>query len=204
MNSLQGALGVDRWKESSSLLERMRHQYELGCNDCRPSVVTFTQLLLFLADSPEPQAKSNEAERLWTMAKDLRVNFNAYAMHAFLKACNSTKGGDPELRRAFLSAQRVFQESGEQALDGRVYTELLEACYRLVPRRERNKVSESIFKHCVGHGYVNEYVLSKLRKVSPDLYPRLSQQDPSREPTIEAIPAEWKRNVNKDSRRDRN
>jgi hypothetical protein len=71
--------------------------------------------------------------------------------------------------------------------------ELLEACHQLVPKTERNKGFEMIFKHCAGHGYVNEYVLNKLRAVRPKLYPRLTNLDPRNEPSIDDIPDEWKR-----------
>jgi hypothetical protein len=93
--------------------------------------------------------------------------------------------------------EQVLREAGERSLSERVYVELLEACRRLAPKLERSKGFEMIFKDCADRGYVNEYVLHKLRKVvSPDLYPRLTNQDPRREPSIEAIPDDWKRNVN--------
>jgi hypothetical protein len=118
-------------------------------------------------------------------------------MHAFVRACRSTQGDASELRRAFLLVEKVFQDAGEGALDGRVYMELLEACHRLVPIDEQNRLIELIFKHCARHGYVNEYVLSKLRKVCPELYSRLTKLDPRKEPRMDAIPDEWKRNVRK-------
>jgi pentatricopeptide repeat protein len=182
MNALRGAKGVDRWKESSALLKQMLHQFELGYDDCRPNAVTFTQLFHYLADSSEPRVKHTEAEQLWKLARDLKAPFNSHAMHAFVKACRSTQGDASELRQVFVLVEKVFQDAGESALDGRVYVELLEACHRLVPRADRNEGLEMIFKHCARHGYVNEYVLSKLRKVCPELYPRLTNQDPERKP----------------------
>jgi hypothetical protein len=159
--------------------------------------VTFTQLFHYLADSPTPRTKHIEAERLWKLAKDLRVLFNSLALHAFVKACRNTQSDSSELRRTFLLVEKVFQDAGESALDGRVFVELLEACHQLVPKAERNKGFEMIFKHCTRHGYVGEYVLSKLRKVSPELYPRLTNLDPRKEPRMVDIPDEWKRNNNK-------
>jgi hypothetical protein len=141
----------------------------------------------------EPRAKHTEAERLWKLAKDLRAPFDVLAMHAFIKACRNTKGDASQLRCAFLLVEKVFQDAGESALDGRVYVELLEACHRLVPIDDYNRLIELIFKHCAGHGYVDNYVLSKLRKVSPELYPRLTNLDPQKEPSMDEIPAEWKR-----------
>jgi hypothetical protein len=194
MNALHGAKGVDRWKESLALLERMLRQYELGFNGCRPTVVTFTQLFHYLANSSEPGAKHTEAELLWKLAKDLRVPFNSNAMHAFVKACRKTKGDASELRQAFLLVQQVLQDSGESVLDERVYLELLEACHRLIPNDEQNRVFELIFKDCTGGGYVNDFILNKLRKVCSDSYPRLTNQDPRKKPRMDVIPDEWKRN----------
>jgi hypothetical protein len=114
-------------------------------------------------------------------------------MHAFVKACRSTKGDTSELRRAFLLVEKVFQDAGESARDGSVYMELLEACHRLVPKDEQNRLFELIFKHCAGHGYVCGFVLNNLRKVCPELYPRLTNLDPRKEPGMDAIPDEWKR-----------
>jgi hypothetical protein len=50
-----------------------------------------------------------------------------------------------------------------------------------------------IFKHCAGRGYVNEYVLNRLRHLCPELYRRLTNLDPRKEPSMDAIPDEWKR-----------
>jgi pentatricopeptide repeat protein len=197
VNALRSAADVDRWKESLTLLEQMMQQYELGYDDCRPDAVTFTQLFHFLADGSEPRAKHTEAERLWKLAKDLRAPFNSHAMHAFVRACRSTKGDASELRRVFLLVEKVFQDAGESALEGRVYVELLEACHQLVPKAERSNGFEMIFKHCTRHGYVSKYVLNKLRKVCPELYPRLTKLDPRKEPMMVDIPDEWKRNIRK-------
>jgi pentatricopeptide repeat protein len=195
MNALRGAKDVDRWTEASALLERMLRQYELGYDDCRPDLVTFTQLSHYLADSPEPRAKHGEAERLWKLAKNLKVTFDVVTMHAFVKACRSTNGDENELLEAFKLVERVFGEAGQTSLDDRIYLELLEACHRLVPKAEHNKGFQLIFKHCADHGCVNLYVLTKLKKVCPDLYPRLTNQDPRSEPSMDAVPVDWKRNV---------
>jgi hypothetical protein len=103
-------------------------------------------------------------------------------MHAFVKACRSTTGDANELLEAFKLVDRVFGEAGQKSLEDRVHVELLEACHRLVLKAERNKGFDMIFKHCARHGYVSEYVLNKLRKVCPELYPRLAIRDPERIP----------------------
>jgi hypothetical protein len=158
-------------------------------------------MLHSFAESAEPRAKHVEAEQLWKLAKALRVPFNAHAMQAFIKACRSTKGDENDLREAFKLVGQVFRDAEESALDSIVYSELLEACHRLVPNDDRNEGFEAFFKHCVAHGNVGTDVLRQLRKLCPpDLYTRLTGQDPLHKPTMKDIPAKWKRKFSRQKR----
>lgn len=121
------------------------------------------------------------------------------------KACAFTKV-DEDRPEALQIAFRVFDWLAAQKdmePDAYTYTILLSVCSNLLPREDtqaRFAHASSFFSRCCERGYVNDYVVRKLRQtVTEEEYLGLTGQGDSRG-SASNIPPSWSRNVGRSSR----
>jgi pentatricopeptide repeat protein len=141
------------------------------------------------------------------------VSLNSRLMHVYrtnshdclyLQACAFSKKDEDRLE-ALQIAFRVFDWLSNQTdmePDSYTYTILLSVCANLIPREDamtRFAHARAFFDSCRDAGYVNDYVLRKLRQtVTDDEY--LGLVEYRMEPTAASMPHSWTRNIKLDVR----
>ena len=117
----------------------------------------------------------------------------------FLQACAFTKI-DEDRPEALQIAFRVFDWLSSQKdmhPDAYTYTILLSVCANLLPREDtptRYAHARAFFESCCEAGYVNDYVLRKLRQtVTEEEY--LGLVEYRLDDSAEGMPASWTRNA---------
>jgi hypothetical protein len=118
------------------------------------------------------------------------------------KACAFTKI-DEDRPEALRIAFRVFDWLSSQPdmfPDAYTYTIILSVCSNLLPREDgptRYAHAKGFFEKCCKEGYVNDYVLRKLRQtVSDEEYVTLTN---SQSGGNGSMPTSWSRNVGRNS-----
>jgi len=196
INAWRHSKDPQRWDRALRLFEEMMLRYESGDVYCRPSEHTVGSLLYLLASSDEPAAKYRTAQALIDRLDDGEYQQSPAVATAYIVACGETVGDEEALQEALQSVLRCFQVIGSDATD-EVYNAVLKACHKLIKDTdERIKALEKVFKRCADHGSVSLKVLNTLRKLSPaDIYLILTLQSAGKEPNMDLIPEDWKRNV---------
>lgn len=121
-----------------------------------------------------------------------------------IQACAFSKK-EEDRTEALQIAFRVFDWLSRQPdmePDSYTYTILLSVCANLIPRDDsvtRFAHARAFFESCRNAGYVNDYVLRKLRQtVTDDEY--LGLVEYRTEPSAASMPSSWTRNVKLDTR----
>jgi hypothetical protein len=192
------------------VLRVMKQRYADGDADFKPNTRTMTSVIDAWAKSGEKGAARRAEQILDSMiesfeaTRDPDTKPNVHTANAVCNACAFTKV-DADRSEALQIAFRVFKwlaSQTEMQADAYTYTILLSVCSNLLPRddtRSRFSHAKSLFEQCCVGGYVNEYVLRKLRQtVSTEEYIALTGT--RGETTISNLPEAWTRSIGRYAR----
>jgi len=192
------------------VLRVMKQRYMDGDSDFKPNTRTMTSVIDAWAKSGEKGAAKRAEQILDGMiesfeaTQDVDTKPNVHTANAVCNACAFTKV-DEDRAEALLIAFRVFKwlcSQPDMQPDAYTYTILLSVCSNLLPRddsRTRFAHAKALFEQCCDGGYVNEYVLRKLRQtVSTEEYIALSGT--RGETTTSNLPEAWTRSVGRYAR----
>ena len=196
------------------VLSVMEKRFRDGDHDFKPNTRTYTSVIDAWAKSGEKGAARRAEQILNNMitryeaAGDPDVKPNVHTSNAVCNACAFSK--HPEDREEALQiAFRVFDwlaNQSDMSPDSYTYTILLSVCANLLPREDsvtRFAHARAFFESCRDAGYVNDYVLRKLRQtVNDDEY--LGLVEYRTDTSASAMPPSWTRNAKLDSNRGRN
>ena len=181
----------------------MEQRYRDGDNDFKPNTRTHTSVIDAWAKSGEKGAAKRAEQILIAMQNlyektgDPDVRPNVHTSNAVCNACAFTKI-DQDRAEALDIAFRVFDWINAQKdmqADAYTYTILLSVCANLLPREDRATRfahARSFFERCCQAGYVNDYVLRKLRQTVMEAE-YLSLVD--YRTNVASLPHEWTRNA---------
>ena len=181
----------------------MEQRYRDGDNDFKPNTRTHTSVIDAWAKSGEKGAAKRaeqilgSMETLYKKTGDPDVKPNVHTANAVCNACAFTKL-DQDRMEALEIAFRVFDwinSQDDMQADAYTYTILLSVCANLLPREDRatrfNRARD-LFVSCCESGYVNDYVMRKLRQtVSEEEYLSLVHYRTE----CSSLPKEWTRNT---------
>jgi hypothetical protein len=187
------------------VLSVMEHRHHDGDNDFKPNTRTHTSVIDAWAKSGEKGA-ARRAEQIlngmierYEATADPDIKPNVHTANAVCNACAFSKH-EEDRGEALEIAFRVFDwlsTRSEMDPDSYTYTILLSVCANLLPRDDpatRYAHARAFFESCRNTGYVNDYVLRKLRQtVSDDEY--LGLVDYRTEPSASSMPSSWTRNA---------
>jgi hypothetical protein len=181
----------------------MDQRYRDGDNGFKPNTRTHTSVIDAWAKSGEKGAAKraeqilNGMQNLYEKTRDPDVKPNVHTANAVCNACAFTKI-DQDRAEALEIAFRVFDWINTQKdmqADAYTYTILLSVCANLLPREDRATRfahARAFFESCCQSGYVNDYVLRKLRQtVTEEEY--LTLVDYRND--IASLPHAWTRNA---------
>jgi hypothetical protein len=181
----------------------MENRYRDGDNDFKPNTRTHTSVIDAWAKSGEKGAAKraeqilNAMQSLYENTGDPDVKPNVHTANAVCNACAFTKI-EQDKPEALEIAFRVFdwiKIQTEMQADAYTFTILLSVCANLLPREDRTARlahARSLFGSCCDAGYVNDYVLRKLRQtVTEDEF--LSMVDYRTD--VSCLPHSWTRNA---------
>lgn len=208
---------INAWAKSSlpgaasraeQVLQVMEKRYRDGDTTFKPNTRTYTSVIDAWAKSSERQAARRCEAILNGMIKryeatgDEDSRPNVHTANAVCNACAFSKHED-DRKEALEIAFRVFDWLASQLdlqPDSYTYTILLSVCANLIPRHEtatRYAHAKAFFESCRDAGYVNDYVLRKLRQtVSEQEYLGLIEFRPD---NIASLPPAWTRNTKPDA-----
>lgn len=192
------------------VLSVMETRYRDGDNDFKPNTRTHTSVIDAYAKSGEKGAAKraeqilNGMQRLYEKTGDPDVRPNVHTANAVCNACAFTKI-EEDRAEALEIAFRVFRwimKQKDMQADAYTYTILLSVCANLLPREDRATRfahARAFLESCIQNGYVNDYVLRKLRQtVTEEEYTSLVGQEYNNNNNHSAtnnLPSSWTRNV---------
>ncbi|GAX24782.1 hypothetical protein FisN_18Lh140 [Fistulifera solaris] len=176
-----------------------------GDQDFKPNTRTYTSVIDSWAKSGEKGAARRAEQILNNMisryeaAGDPDVKPNVHTTNAVCNACAFSKHPD-DREEALQIAFRVYnwlKMQPDMCPDSYTYTILLSVCANLLPRENsvaRYNQASAFFESCRNAGYVNDYVLRKLRQtVSDDEFMMLVEY--RTEASASSLPHSWTRNA---------
>ena len=209
---------INAWAKSSmngaasraeQVLQVMEKRYRDGDAAFKPNTRTYTSVIDAWAKSSERQAARRCESILNGMIKryeatgDDDARPNVHTANAVCNACAFSKHED-DRGEALQIAFRVFEWLTTQTdlqPDSYTYTILLSVCANLIPRHEtatRYAHARAFFDSCRDAGYVNDYVLRKLRQtVTEQEY--LGLLEYRTDASASTLPASWSRNTKPDA-----
>ncbi|KAG7351249.1 PPR: pentatricopeptide repeat domain containing protein [Nitzschia inconspicua] len=189
------------------VLQVMKQRYHDGDTDFKPNVRTHTSVIDAWAKSGEKGAAKRAEQILNSMIaayekdRDPDIKPNVHSANAVCNACAFSKM-DEDRPEALRIAFRVFDWLSNQPdmePDAYTYTILLSVCSNLLPREDRAtrfSHAKAFFEKCCQSGYVNDYVLRKLRQtVTEQEYMALVEYGAPG--SSDDFPASWSRKVGK-------
>ena len=211
---------INAWAKSSErgsagraarVLEVMMQRYKDGDETFKPNTRSYCSVVDAIAKSGEKHAARRAEEILNGMITNYEANQdddvkpNVHTANAVCNACAFTKI-EEDRAEALEIAFRVFNWLAAQpdlSPDAYTYTILLSVCSNLLPRDDRASRfahAKMFFEKCCRTGYVNDYVLRKLRQtVTDEEYYELVNN--RRGVSAANLPASWTRNVSRNHRR---
>ena len=185
------------------VLSVMEQRYRDGDNDFKPNTRTHTSVIDAWAKSGEEGAAKRAEhiliamDNLYKKTRDSDFKPNVHTANAVCNACAFTKV-DQDKAEALEIAFRVFDWINSQKdmqADAYTYTILLSVCANLLPRDDRATRfahARDFFSSCCQAGYVNDYVMRKLRQtVTEEEYLSLVNYCTD----FSSLPHEWTRNA---------
>ena len=177
-NTLINCLAKSQERGAASRAEQilvvMTQRYQAG-DTIKPNCRTYTSVIDAHAKSGEAGAARRAEHLLNTMLElnqqtgDYEIAPNAHTANAVMNACAFTKI-EADRPEALSIAFRVFEWLSTQTTmhpDAYTYTILLSVCSNLLPRQDRGSryaYAQNLFQRCCNEGYVNDYVLRKLKQ----------------------------------------
>jgi hypothetical protein len=189
----------DAFDGALRLFHNMRVQYRKGNANCKPTVRTFGQLMVILAQSNHP-SKQKIGYTLLRSMQEFDVEADRMILNWYLRVCATSTGTDQERSDSFLAATEVFEslQSSKTGADSNNYTSMLCACVNLLDSAEerRSRISE-IFQKCVDGGRVDHKVLMTLRRfLTSSEHQELTSLDADYSSLdMKKVPQSWHRNV---------
>lgn len=187
----------------------MEKRFRDGEEDFKPNTRTYTSVIDAWAKSGEKGAAMRAEQILNNMITrfdatgDLDVKPNVHTANAVCNACAFSKHPD-DREEALQIAFRVFEwldNQSDMKPDSYTYTILLSVCSNLLPRDDnftRFSHARLFFDRCREAGFVNDYVLRKLRQtVGDDNYSALI--DYRNDTSAATLPSSWTRNAKLDA-----
>ncbi|GKY94967.1 hypothetical protein MPSEU_000461300 [Mayamaea pseudoterrestris] len=213
-NTLINALAKSGTNGAATRAEQVLHimdqRYRDGDPDIKPNTRTHTSVIDAYAKSGESRAARRAMEIFTGMlsrydaTRDPDIKPNVHTANAVCNACAFSKK-EEDRTEALQISFRVFDWLSHQPdmePDSYTYTILLSVCANLIPREDsmtRFAHARAFFDSCRDTGYVNDYVLRKLRQtVTDDEY--LGLVEYRTEPSASSMPQSWTRNVKIDNR----
>lgn len=199
---------------AEQLLTTMERRYRDGDIDFKPNTRTYTSVIDTWAKSGQRGSAARSEQILNSMLElyestgDTEVKPNVHTSNAVMNACAFTKN-EMDWPEALEIAFRVFDwlsSQPELEPDAYTFTILLSACSNLIPREEeesRYEYARVLFTKCCDAGYVNHFVLRKLKQtVTEHEYPSLVgiPFHMCRDIDTNALPVSWSRNVRKNDK----
>jgi PPR repeat family/Pentatricopeptide repeat domain len=190
---------------AEQVLSAMEKRLREGDQDFKPNTRTYTSVIDAWAKSGETGA-ANRAEQIlnnmisrYEAAGDPDVRPNVHTANAVCNACAFSKN-EEDREEALQIAFRVFDwlaSQSDMSPDSYTYTILLSVCSNLLSREDsstRYIHARAFFESCRDAGYVNDFVLRKLRQtVSEDEF--LALIDYRTDPSAANMPLHWTRNA---------
>lgn len=187
------------------VLSGMEKRFRDGDQDFKPNTRTYTSVIDAWAKSGESGAARRAEQILNNMisryeaAGDPDIKPNVHTANAVCNACAFSKH-DEDRDEALQIAFRVFDWLANQLdmhPDSYTFTILLSVCANLLPREDgqsRYAHARAFFDACRDTGYVNDYVIRKLRQtVSEEEF--LSLIDYRTDVSAAGMPPAWTRNA---------
>jgi hypothetical protein len=177
----------------------MEARYRDGESDFKPNTRTHTSVIDAWAKSGE-RGSAKRAEQIliamqnsYKQSGDPDARPNVHTANAVCNACAFTKIESDRVE-ALEIAFRVFdwiQSQSDMHADAYTYTIILSVCSNLIPKEDRSSRfahARAFFEICRETGYVNDYVLRKLRQTVTDV-------DYHGDGTASSMPTSWTRNA---------
>jgi len=188
-----------------AVMERRCHG---GDHHLKPNTRTHTSVIDAWAKSGERGAAARAEHILNAMQSqyeegNLDVKPNSHTYNAVMNACAFTKheeDRDEALAIAFRVFERLTSQKGMHP-DAYTYTILLSVCANLLPKGEEERRfshAKVLFEKCCDAGYVNDYVLRKLRQTVTER--EYIYFVGSVEQSADRLPRHWTRNALKGGR----
>jgi PPR repeat family/Pentatricopeptide repeat domain len=190
---------------AEEVLSAMEKRHRDGDQDFKPNTRTYTSVIDAWAKSGEAGAARRAEQILNNMisrfeaAGDPDVRPNVHTANAVCNACAFSKNEEDQ-QDALQIAFRVFDwlaNQSDMSPDSYTYTILLSVCANLLSREDsatRYVHARAFFESCRDSGFVNDYVLRKLRQtVSEDEF--LSLIDYRTDSSAANMPSQWTRNA---------
>lgn len=178
INALANSRELDSAERAERVLRNMLQNNntagDTGIGVVKPNVISFTSVINAWAKSGRRGA-ALRAEKILALlqehyaAGNVDVKPDTQAYTAVIHACTSTKH-DEDKNGALKIAFRIFKQmatSNGTCPNEYTYAILLSACSQLLPvedQETRFTVAKALFEKCCEAGFVNDYVLKKLRK----------------------------------------
>lgn len=191
--------------KAEHLLSVMEQKYRDGDSSLKPNTRTYTTTIDAWAKSGEPCAAKKAEQILIAMqnmyetTRDATAKPNAHTANAVMNACAFTKIGEDK-PGAISIAFRVFEwvlAHKDVHPDAYTFTIMLSVCSNLLPRQDRAarySHARVLFSKCCEAGYVNDYVLRKLRQtVTEEEF--ISLVNYKENASVANLPKPWSRNV---------
>jgi pentatricopeptide repeat protein len=186
---------------AEQLLDEMeRRAYETGDPELKPNTFTYNTLINALAKSGEIGAASRAERILTSMHKKYTEEGNKalkptkWTYNNVINACALTRH-EQDKKEALTIAFRLYDlmiSMDELRPDAFSYTFLLKACDALITEEDRRLcVATSLFEECCKAGYVNNFVLTALRKAMPERH--YIQLVGSTKCSTRGLPGQWTR-----------
>jgi len=192
-------------KRAENLLSIMEQKYRGGDTSLKPNTRTYTSTIDAWAKSSEPYAAKKAEQILIAMqamyesTQDIAARPNAHTANAVMNACAFTRVNEDK-PDALSIAFRVFEwvlRHEDVHPDAYTFTIMLSVCLNLLPRNDRvarYSHARVLFIKCREAGYVNDYVLRKLRQtVTEEEFISLVDNKPKA--SVANLPSSWTRNV---------
>lgn len=183
----------------------MEARYRDGDCDFKPNTRTHTSVIDAWAKSGE-RGSAKRAEQIFNamhnnykLTGDPDIKPNVHTANAVCNACAFTKVESDRVE-AIQIAFRVFdwiRTQTDMCADAYTYTILLSVLANLLPKDDRNNRyahARAFFESCRDAGYVNDYVLRKLRQtVTDEEYFALVNYNG--DGSASSMPSSWTRNA---------
>jgi pentatricopeptide repeat protein len=153
----------DAVRNSQKLFVTMVDKYREGDMECKPSVATFSALMMVLANRHSPEVARYAKENLRVM-QELDIQLNTIAFNALLYACSCATAGKGDALELAITSFNTMKNKHVIA-DSLTYNTLLHVVRNLVEGEdERQRALEDVLRKCQEDGKVNENIRATMAR----------------------------------------